>query len=55
MSLNKGVAAYLIVAALIDGTVSHAEQVEIGCPPTHEGKSLSGVGLFEGPPSHKVE
>jgi hypothetical protein len=33
----------------------HAEPTGIGCPPTHNGKPLEDVGLFDGPPSEHVE
>jgi len=33
----------------------HTARNGIGCPPWHDGRPLADVGLFDGPPSHRVE
>jgi hypothetical protein len=44
--------AAVSVAAICVLSAAHAG---IGCPPTHDGKPLRDVGLFEGPPSDLAE
>jgi hypothetical protein len=43
------------VIPLVGGIGVHASHTPIRCPLTHDGKPLRDVGLFEGPPSQKVE
>ncbi len=33
----------------------HTADADIGCPPTHNGKNLKDVQLFDGPPENKME
>lgn len=45
-----------LAAALWTHTVGvRAEPNGIGCPPRHSGRPLADVGLFDGPPSERVE
>ena len=55
MSSNRTLALRLAVTALLGWVVIPAAKAEIGCPPTHNGKPLKSVGLFDGPPSDRVE
>ena len=45
----------LAVALLFGGVAAHVANAQIGCPPTHDGKPLKDVQLFDGPPSNKIE
>jgi hypothetical protein len=55
MSSSRNPAAYLAFALLCGGATADAESAPIGCPPTHDGKPLKDVELFDGPPSNMVE
>lgn len=52
---NKLLLINLIAAACINVTIVHAEPDGVGCPLVHNGKLLAEVGLFDGPPSERVE
>lgn len=55
MSSSKRFATYLAAAMLFGGSQANAENAQIGCPPTHDGKPLKDVQLFDGPPENKIE
>ncbi|WP_428488540.1 hypothetical protein [Rhodopila sp.] len=40
---------------LITSAAAYAGNAELGCPPTHNGKSLKDVGLFDGDPLDQGE
>jgi hypothetical protein len=54
-SRSRRFAKPLVLPRLIANATGHASSADIGCPPTHDGKPLKNVGLFDGPPSNKVE
>jgi hypothetical protein len=45
----------LAVALLFGGVEAHVASAQIGCPPTHDGRPLKDVELFDGPPSDRAE
>jgi hypothetical protein len=53
--LNRALTAGIAAMALIAGTSTYAAAAEIGCPLVHDGQPLESVGLFDGPPSDRVE
>jgi len=48
---NNIIMACLSVAIWMIGASTRAGSTEIGCPPTHNGKPLVDVSLFDGPPA----
>jgi hypothetical protein len=54
MSSNRGTTIRCALAALLGSMWINAAHAAIGCPPTHDGKPLENVDLFEGPPSDKA-
>jgi hypothetical protein len=56
MSSNRGSTIRCALATLLGSLwVNAAYAAAIGCPPTHDGRPLADVGLFDGPPSERVE
>jgi hypothetical protein len=55
MSSSRWFAAYFAGALLCGGATAHAGNAGIGCPPTHDGKRLKDVKLFDGLPANKIE
>lgn len=52
---NKVSLTGLAAAVFVTSLGSRASTVKIGCPATHDGKQLTYVGLFDGPPSERME
>ena len=52
---SEGLVVRLIAALLVNSAATHATKADIGCPPTHDGKPLKDVQLFDGPPENKIE
>jgi hypothetical protein len=55
MLSSKNLVACLVLVWLVASIMANASQADIGCPPTHDGKTLKDVELFDGPPSNKIE
>ena len=55
MSSSKNRLPCFVVVCLVASMTANASQADIGCPPTHDGKPLKDVELFDGSPSNKVE
>ncbi len=55
MSSSRRLTTHLAVAFLFGSVGAYAESAEIACPPTHDGKPLKDVELFDGPPENKIE
>jgi hypothetical protein len=55
MSLSKGLIICIFAALLVSSATTYAADAGIGCPPTHDGKRLKDVQLFEGSPENKIE
>jgi len=55
MLSSRKSATCLAIAWLAAGITAHAAEPDIGCPPTHDGKPLKAVELFDGSPSNKIE
>jgi hypothetical protein len=52
---NRARAGCIIAAPLVTISAASVAADQIGCPPTHRGKPLKDVELFQGPPSDKIE
>jgi hypothetical protein len=55
MSSSKRLAIHLAAVLFFGGLEANAGTAQIGCPPTHDGKPLYNVQLFEGSPENKME
>jgi hypothetical protein len=55
MSSNRTLATCFAFTLLFGSSEARATNDSIGCPPTHNGKSLKSVELFDGPPAERAE
>jgi len=55
MQSSRRLATWPMGMWLITSAAVYAGNAELGCPPTHNGKPLKDVGLFEGDPVDRVE
>jgi hypothetical protein len=55
MMPSRQLATVLTGLWLLTSAAASAASADLGCPPTHNGKSLEDVGLFDGDPLDRAE